>query len=209
MSEKGETILDYIDDIRVAGDPFKEPANEYWALVCLQIGLESLFAHASKLEERVRKEIDPEGKVHAMVRGRIPGLNGLENALLTSMFHWYAVSACNYARLVGAIARQLDDRRPTPPEYIKNVMPEVLSFRDKIAAHFAWSTRNERDNDAERLSSVFPQLAWSGDALTVAGLTVHLRRGDKISDSGAIRHWSITKVHKQLRSRYWRGEDKE
>jgi hypothetical protein len=203
MAEDCETILDHVDDIRVPGNPFKEPVNEYWALVCLNVGLESLYAHASKLEEQVRKEIDPEGKVHGFSQGRIPGLQTWENALLTSMFHWYAVSACNYARLVGAIARQLDEHRPTPPEYIKKVMPEVLSFRDKIAAHFAWSTMNERDNEAERASSVFPQLSWSGDALKVRAFTLYMRKGDKVSDSAAIRPWSVTKVHKELRLRYW------
>jgi len=34
------TILDHIYGIKVPGEVFREPANEYWALLCLRQGLD-------------------------------------------------------------------------------------------------------------------------------------------------------------------------
>jgi hypothetical protein len=74
-------------------------------------------------------------------------------------FHWYAVSACNFVKTVGPIAyRQII---PVGPSSVcREGDPEVLAFRDKVAAHFAWATRNSKDNEAERLASILPPLSF-------------------------------------------------
>jgi hypothetical protein len=123
--------------------------------------------------------------------------------LLTCAFHWYAVSACQYVRTVRAISYRHDPRRPIPPEYVNAVLPEVLAFRDKVAAHFAFSTQNSRDNDAERLASVLPPLTFVDDSFHVGAFTVSIRNAGKASTSDTMQPWSICKVHEQLRRRYW------
>jgi hypothetical protein len=110
-------------------------------------------------------------------------------------------------KTVGAIARKLDSSRPLPHEYAKNIIPEVIAFRDKVAAHFAWTTENRRDNDAERLASILPPLTFNDDSFYVGGLTVAVRRGGRASNSQAIRPWSLCKVHESLRERYWPQPD--
>lgn len=40
MTDEVYTVLDYIDNIKVHGDVFKEPHNEYYALICLKDGLD-------------------------------------------------------------------------------------------------------------------------------------------------------------------------
>jgi hypothetical protein len=197
------TVLDHIDNIEVPGDVFREPANEYWALVCLWNGLEYLNHQASKCEGVVAQNVNPEGKMRVHMFNIFPGINGGAVSLLTCAFHWYAVTACNYARLVGAIAYRHDDTRPLPPKYVEKVMPEVLGFRDKVAAHFAWATQHSKDTDGERLGSVMPPLTFDDDAFFVGGMTLHIRKAGKVSSSEAIAPWSITKVHEGLRARYW------
>jgi hypothetical protein len=105
--------------------------------------------------------------------------------------------------MVGAIACRQDASRPLPPHYVAAVMPDVLAFRDKVAAHFAWSTQHSKDNDAERLASILPPLSFEDDSFYVGGLTVTLHRDGKDSRSQSIAPWSICKVHERLRARYW------
>ena len=207
MNEIPETILDHIDNIIVPGKPFDEQKNEYEAMVSLYHGLECLNYQAGEMEKIVESSLDVEPNVKQFRFGSMPGLSRVQYSMLTCMFHWYAVSACNYARLVGAIAYRQDKNRPRPPEYIRSVMPEVLGFRDKIAAHFAWATENGKDNAAERRFSIFPQIAWNRDCLEVCAMSLKLSKGDKVTDSRSLKPWSITKIHKQLCERYWRSSE--
>jgi hypothetical protein len=217
MSEETTTTLDFIDGIIVPGEPFKEPANEYWALVSLWEGMRFLHAQVARSEgitcerinsgevklfsfadERFRAE-----EVH--FGGRLPdGLNDIPMALLTSAFQWYAISVCQFVRLIGAIAKRQDNGRPLPDEYAKRIIPEVLTYRNKVAAHFAWSSDNKRDNDAERLLSVLPALTFSRARFRTGSMTVSLRRSGEVSKSSAIQEWSLTEIHDRLISRYFR-----
>jgi hypothetical protein len=200
-SKTAVTVLDHIDNITVPGIPFKEPANEYFALVCLYQGMEFLYRQAKRIDDGVNQHLDK--GVQFFGNGSAPFFDGVPKPLLTCSFHWYAVSCCNYVRTIGAIAHRQDSTRPLPYEYAKNVIPEVIAFRDKVAAHFAWSTESGRDNDADRLASVIPPLTWWEDSFYVGMMQIHLRRSGKSSTSDAIKPWSLCKVHDALRPRYW------
>jgi hypothetical protein len=203
MADNDFTTLDHIDNIRVPGRPFIEASNEYWALICLRQGLEFLYHQASHSDQVVKQRLNADGKDRVFVTGNHPAFDGISRTLLTCAFHWYAVSACQYVRTIGAIAYRNDKSRPAPPKYVESVIPEVLAFRDKVAAHFAWSTQNSKDNDAERLASVMPTLTFVNDSFHVGAFTVYVRHGDKTSESNTIKPWSICEVHERLRERYW------
>lgn len=195
------TTLDYIDNITVPGDKFHRPSNEYWALICLRDGMEYLYRQARMADDAVKSTLPAGFRVSAS--GGFPAFDGLPRTLLTCGFHWYAVSACNYMRTVGTIAQRFDASRPKPYEYASAVAPEVVAFRDKVAAHFAWSTENKRDNDAEKLASVTPPLAFVNDSFCVGAMESGLSGGGKSSTSKSIKQWSLCKVHEALRTRYW------
>jgi hypothetical protein len=201
-ASQAETILDHLDQIRVPGVVFSQPNNEYWALLWQWDGLESLHRLASQCDEVVRQRLNPEGKLQITSFGNLPEMALIPQRLLTCAFHWYAITACQYVRTVGAIACRADATRPFPPEYVKRVIPDVLSFRDKVAAHFAWCTRNGKDSEAERLASILPQLSFVNDAFHVGAMTISVTSGGKQSDSSAILPWSIAGVHRRLRERY-------
>ncbi len=203
MAETTVSILDYIDDITVPGNVFKKPANEYWALVCMWQGMEYLYRQASHCDGIVKHRVNPHGKSTYVSLGNDPDFRGVPMALLTSAFHWYAMSAYQYVLTVGAIARRQDPSRSKPKDYVPKVIPEVLTFRDKVAAHFVWALNDNRDNDAERLASIMPPLAFRDDSFHVGAFAVTVRRAGKVSDSRAIQPWSICRVHEQLRKRYW------
>lgn len=197
------TVLDHIENISVDGNVFEQPANEYWALVCLRHGLEFLYIQAQRCDETIRHQLEPAGNIRLVGFGNLPEFDQIPKTLLTCAFQWYAVSACQYVRTVGAIAYRHDPSRPKPPAYVQSVIPEVLAFRDKVAAHFAWATANDKDTDAERLASILPPLGFQDDSIHVGGLTVAIRKGTKTSNSAVIKPWSISKVHEELRKRYW------
>jgi len=136
------TILDHIDNIEVPGNVFQAPANEYWALICLRQGMECLYRLAHHCDQVVKSQVNPDGNVRTLLLGNHPAVNQLPKALLTCGFHWYSISACQYVKTVGAIARKLDPARPLPHEYAKRIIPDVLTFRNKVAAHFVWATDN-------------------------------------------------------------------
>jgi len=201
MTDEINTTLDYIDNIIVKGDPFAEPANEYYALLCLRSGLDLLYRQAVKCDKIALERLDP-SKIF-MIYGNDPRLIGIPIQLLTIFFHWYSVSACQYVRTVGAIAYRQDNSCPKPLEYVKSVIPEVLAYRDKVGAHYAWATKHEEDNEADRLASIIPQVAFLKDTFQVQVLTVSKGSSGKKSTSKAMKPWSITKIHEQLRERYW------
>ena len=202
------TVLDHLDGISVPGNVFCEPVNEYWALMCLHDGMEFLYRQSLHCDQAARQQVNPHGNVSFVGWGNVPTLNQIPKTLLTCAFHWYAISACQYVRTVGAIAFRLDPNRPRPDVYAKNVIPEVVAFRDKVAAHFAWSTRNQRDNHAERIASILPPLTFVNDAFFVGGMTVAVRHAGEGSDSAAIKPWSLCRVHEALRKRYWPHEQR-
>ena len=197
------TVLDHVDNIKVQGDVFTSPANEYWALLCLRDGLHFLYRQADQLDKVARKRMNPEGKLRIHCSGSDPSLDGLPRTLLTSAFQWYAVSACQYVRTVGMIAKKLGDDRWTPYQYVDRVIPEVLVFRDKVAAHYSWTMDDSRDTKADQMMSIMPQLAFCDDAFYVGSLQLTLISKGKTTDSSAIKPWSICKVHIELCKRYW------
>ncbi len=194
------TTLDYIENIKVDGDVFTKPVNEYWALVLLKEGLNFLYSQAVKCDEIVLARSNPKVKVLAM--GNSSLLTGVPKGLLTCAFHWYAVSVCQYVRIVGTIAYRQNQSRPKPRKYVKAVIPEVLAFRDKVAAHFVWTKDDSRDTDAVRAVSIVPMLTFSGDSFFIGGLKMFQKTEDK-EEIGAFESWSITNVHHRLRERYW------
>ena len=203
MKKEKKTILDHVDNISVLGDVFSEPKNEFWALICLRHGLDFLYQQVSRIDKITQSRLNPEGKTKYVGYGNLPGTEDLPKPLLTCSFHWYAISACQYVRTVGAIAYKQDNSRPIPPKYVEAVIPEVLAFRDKVAAHLAWTSKHSQDNDAERLASIIPPLTFIVDSWYVGAMQIATSKSGKVTTSESIKPWSIPNTHKEMAKRYW------
>jgi hypothetical protein len=212
MADGERTILDHIDGIEVPGLVFKEPANEYWQLSRLWHGMAFLYEQVARLDavilervnEETRKRFGKGRSCHKIALfGNHSALADLPIALIECSFDWYAITACQFVRLIGEIGhRQNPTQHARGKEYAQKVIPAVCAYRDKVAAHFAWVTQNDRDNAAERLVSVIPQLSFVDDTLMVSVLTMYRRSGAKTSDSENIKPWSLRKTHEALIQRY-------
>lgn len=204
MVEKEKTVLDYIDNITIEGKPFVEPTNEYYALLSLRTGLSHLYRFAKRCDEVCISQLDPIKKW--LFIGNIPDITGIPYPLLTCVFQWYAISSCQYVRTIGTIAYRQGKSRSTSLKYLNSVIPEVKAYRDKVAAHFAWLTKSDHDNNAERLASIIPQVSFDRDSFYVGAFTISLGSRGKMTTSKEIKPWSIVKIHKILQERYWPEE---
>jgi hypothetical protein len=133
--------------------------------------------------------------------GNAPQLQGIPQDLVACAFHWYSVTACNYARLVGWLVNGGDIAKAT--EYLKHVIPGVYVWRNKVGAHFARTSPRKEDTPADLAKSVIFPISFDDDAFYASSLVRGMSsRGQKSSSRKDMR-WSLTHTHQELARRYW------
>jgi len=160
------------------------------------------FSSAVALELKARKKASKDN-VRVAIAGGI--LDNMPLGLLSCTFQWYAVSMCNYAQLVGWLVKHDTEEAKA---YVKRVMPRILNYWNKVAAHFA-ITDPRRDNEADLSASVMTHIIYVHGRLCAAALTPTLtNNGTEITVSKDI-SWSLSLAHERLVKRYWpKGEPK-
>jgi hypothetical protein len=215
-------ILDYKEGIHLRNDNLPGMFyNEIRTLKYLSVGLKYIFAQVYKIEQEILRKAEkkdecflssmpPEVKnafknqiaglrIHSF--GNDPSLPWVPRDLIACAFHWYAVSVCNYVSLVGWLAN-LD-----PKKYAIKIIPQVVTFRNKIAAHLArWIPRKD-DTAADLDMSVIYPIEFCDDAFYVG---VWKLTKKSISEESSTTHdfrWSLTKTHFELVLRYWPNDE--
>lgn len=206
-NKSNSRVLDHVDRIEVPAAAFDKPANEYWSLSYLAEGMSFLNQQVVPWERMVRQRLTDDFKGKGMVEkcclgGNPPEFRGVPIALIECSFQWYAISACQYVRTVGTIAHNHDSIRPTSLKYLESVIPKVKAFRDKVAAHFAWNSPNKKDNDADRIASVIPQIVYLNWRFVAGSWNVSVSNENQQLTSEKM-SWSLTEVHECLCERYW------
>jgi hypothetical protein len=195
-------MLDYVGKFDLPKSERPKYLNELQSLNYLRVGLEYLYKNVKKIENKVLRGLDP-NKIHHFV-GNVPGLKGIPYELVACSFHWYAISVCNYALLVGWLQHETNSKAPTAKGYRDSALPkEVISWRDKVAGHFARAGDDKRDSPAERMASTLFPFGFCGDAFYASPMKLKITRGGKVSRSDSLKPWSLTKLHEELRKRYW------
>jgi len=188
-ANNGAEILDYVEDWRLTTALQQRYQRQLGALGTYWHGLEYLYTVVGKAQARY----SPTVKVFPSVRDR----------LSMCMFDWYAVSACNMVLLAGWIAECAGLTSMKPHDYRKTVIPGVLKWRHKVAAHPALLDPRPEDKGAVEQLSVSNALGLSNGRLVVPAYVLKLStRSLKQTSSASISPWSLTEVHEQLRARY-------
>jgi hypothetical protein len=211
-----DMIIDHIDELSCEAEA--KYGNELISLAYLSEGLRFLYRNVSKIEqgiiarlpanshcflygagandEQKRSELPPE------IRGQVPSLDKRQLALVACSFHWYAVSAYNYALLVGWLASVGNSTEAK--SYAGRVLGPVSVWRHKVGAHFAQADpRLKEDSMADLAASVMFPIAFDDDAFYAQPFTLVLGRADKKSTSRNDMRWSLTHTHRALAARYW------
>ena len=196
-------VLDHVESIELSDEERQHHFNELKSLDYLAGGLRWLATNVRMVEQRYLEQEDP--KMFAFAFGNVPGKEWVPWGMLACAFHWYAVSSCNYARLVGWLGNDGDSPKAT--DYFKSVLPNVHVWRNKVAAHFAVTDPHDEDTPADLAASVLFPIGFQDDSFVASPFT--LAKGDPSGSSSSREDmtWSLTHVHAQLCQRFWPQEN--
>ena len=195
-------LLDYIDGLELPDIEADARSNELNSLAYLWQGLEWLAGQTALIETELCRRFECE-KTVAFVMGNHPAFGGIPMGLVACTFHWYAVSACNYVRLVGWLTHENDEVRAS--KYVERVIPRVLLWRNKVASHFAMTapkpTGRTNDTPADLAASVMFPVAFYDRSLVASPLRLAFDHATGGSQSRNM-EWGITVSHAALAERF-------
>lgn len=194
-------------------------ANETNTLGSMRLGLYLLAATVRSYEEPLR-QLDSARSARISSFGEDPRVPLDQRLVLPCIFHWFAVTACNYARLVGFV-RGLDkgdfskadlgssDGKKKIKEscsaYVRSVseLRLVCVWRNKIAAHLAITDPRDEDNIATLELSAFYPVGYDNGRFCVHPITLAMTGPDGFQHPSKLPCWSLTETWVALRPRYW------
>lgn len=191
--------LDRVENLQLSDKDAAQHANELNSLAYLGQGLGFLYGQVKKIEDGINAQLNP--NLHVSMFGNAPGLRDTPQGLVACAFHWYAVSICNYVRLVGWLTHDADKKQAE--EYVERVLPAVFIWRNKVAAHFAITAPRSEDTPADLAASIMFPISFDDDAFYAATMKLAMRRAGTASASREDMRWSLTHTHKNLSTRYW------
>lgn len=210
-----QVLLDGVENLVAEAN---DHANEIGTLQMLQHGLMSL-ATAIKRREMQYAEITKKMKFTFMGATNERELTDLR--MIACFFHWFGVSVCNYARLVGFI-RGLEKKQFTRNDlqavtafkgiskeikaYVEGIseLADVLVWRNKVAGHFAITDPRADDNIATLNMSVMHPVSLENGIYYVGGFTL-TQSNPSGTHTSALPMWSVTQVFESLMPRFWPG----
>jgi len=213
-------MLDLTEKIELPDEIKAKFCNELTTLANIWRGMCLIYQWAYKIEQKANEGIKAGDGFKTMpleVRKAFenkdvryfsafndPAFAWVDKGLLYSLFQWYAVSACNYVRLVGYLAKESGSSKQEALAYVEKVIPNVKWFRDKIAAHPVRASKAEdkRDNEADRIASVIYQVVFDNRRFYAPIWQVTIgRKGQQVRGTNPG-SWSITETHEKLIKRY-------
>lgn len=194
-----DLILDHVEHLVMGEDEIAYKANELVTLRRIWEGLDFLARSVTSVETEARGRFDSSG--FTLAYGNTTELRGLPISLLASFFDWYSVSATKYVRLVAYLAWRTAAAERLRDEYVKRVLGDVFSWRNKSGAHVILVEPRSDDSVADRAMSVLSPLGFDGGYLETQPLMLSLGTHDGSIANRRI-SWSLTRVHTSLAERY-------
>lgn len=201
--------IDRVENINVAPGPYH---NELNTLKVLEHGIIVLVNNVWTREQKDRP-------ADLNVRHFIFAPDTSDIQMVTCVFHWFALSVCNYARMVGFI-RGLELKEFSRSDLLDksnfkdisekigiyvNGIPElkpVVLYRNKIAGHFAITAPHRDDNIATLNLSAMPHIVQDGGKYIAGGMALGVGNSAGFRSS-EITPWSLTDVFQSMLPRYW------
>jgi hypothetical protein len=92
-------------------------------------------------------------------------------------------------------------------EYIKSVdeIRDVVTWRNKVAAHFAITDPHEEDNPMTLETSIMYPVSYDAGRFRVGSWVPGVTYQDGTKHESEIPPWSLTEVHEKVSARYWPG----
>lgn len=202
-------ILDYKENLELPEKAVEENFESRMALARLAEGLFWLNSEISRLETEARRlasnDKDERGNVPIIVpAGGL--LQKFPEGVLSNVFVWYAISACNYAQLIGWLVFRDKDKQNA---YTKRVMPRIYRYRNKIAAHLAITAPYKTDNVADLELSLLTNVTFVQGYFMAAAMEPIIKTEESQIKVTEKMGWSLTVAHTRLTQRWWpKGHEK-
>ena len=192
-------ILDHVDGISYDPDVF--PMRNMHAIDFMPVGLFRL-ASMIKAEEARKLAANPNVVFEAFCA---------MDPLIPCSFGWFAVSLVNHIRLIGFVdvmnkngwgISDISLNRKTISShcasYVSRVVPDIYTWRNKVAAHFAATDPFPMDNMGTLEQSLMNNVGFINGRICVnAGSWV-------IGGQQAnLPCWSLTRIYEDLIPRFW------
>lgn len=215
MSTSKELTLDGIEPLKVDRQAY---FNEVGSLRTLFNGLRELCASVKRREAAFEKAGG--GKFKVMMFGGTSPEEQQSLDVTACMFHWFGLSLCNYARLVGFIRglhrsefvrSDLTDKKAAEKAkqsieaYVASIpeLAQVKVWRNKVFAHFAITDPFKDDNISTLDMSVIFPVTFEGRYYV--GSMVMTRKNSSGTHTSNLPRWSMTEVFESLIPRFWPG----
>jgi hypothetical protein len=194
-------VIDHIANLKLSDEQEKGQFNELRSLAYLATGLRFLYEQVQSVEAEVIKRLPKDKRIS--IFGDAPEMQGINQDLVACAFHWYAVTVCNYVKMVGWLAN--NGNSSGARDYMQCVLPQVYLWRHKVAAHFAIIDPRSGDNAADLAMSVMFPISFDNDAFYTGSLTLTITKDGRQNRSRQDMRWSLTHTHSDLIPRYWPG----
>jgi hypothetical protein len=197
-------ILDHIKVISL--DPSNPPFNNYQAFEHNYIGLKILADAVRECELKVIADDPHAAHVVFSMSSRVP-------PIVPCAFNWFSVTIVNYLRLVALVDlmaknqwksdaladpanRQVIKNHCT--DYVRDAIPEIYRWRNKVAAHFAAT-----DPFKDDLLGTLEQSIMNSVTYKYPYYYVGIVQWNTQSTVAALPTWSLTNTYEQLCQRFW------
>jgi hypothetical protein len=196
--------LDFEKGIKL--DPSDPPFNNYQAFQSNFAGLK-ILADSVRETERQYVANDPLAEHVAFhIDSSVP-------AIVPCAFNWFSTTLVNYLRLVGLVdlmnknswkSKVLADpenRREIGSHctnYVRDAIPEVYRWRNKVAAHFAATDPFHDDNLGTLEQSIMNPVSYHYPYYKVGVLKWNTQ-----GQSSELPSWALTETYETLSPRFW------
>lgn len=194
--------IDYIKDFELDLD--NKPIENLHALDYLKVGIIALVNDVLEREKKIKEA--PMGSASFY-----SSFSGEDSNLLACVFQWFTISVINYVRTVALVnlmnekCWKLSDINNNKKEikkcctdYVKEVVPELYNWRNKVAAHFA-ITGPQDENIGMLEFSLFNPISFSSPHYYVGNFN-----WSSCGEESNMDKWSLIEIfEKKLVPRYW------
>ena len=199
-----QIVLDHVNGILL--DPSNSPFNNYHAFQQNYFGLKILADSVREAELKVVAD-NPHAK-HIVLN-----VFGNVHPIVPCAFNWFSVTIVNYLRLVALVDlmarnnwksaalaessnRSIIKRHCT--DYVRDAIPEIYRWRNKVAAHFAAT-----DPFADDTLGTLEQSIMNSVTYKYPYYYVGLFKWNTQGTSAELPTWALTETYQRLASRFW------
>lgn len=128
-------------------------------------------------------------------------------------FNWFSVTLVNYLRLVALVdlmnQRGWKSNDLTDPinrgeikkwcgDFVKDAIPEIYLWRNKVSAHFAVTDPFHGDNLGTLEQSIMNPVSYHSPYFYVGEM-----KWNTSGSQSQLSSWALTKTYEDLKSRFW------